>query len=650
MLHAGLWQARQRVGVRLRRSAGRCGCAAFGPEGALRALSSASPPGYATPRWVRALGWEPEALQPGPRFNRWAMLPAATVNHLCLGSIYAWSVFNAPLMRLGGVVAPAASDWTLGAITPTFSLVMGGFATGAVLGRYLEALGPRAACVIGAGCLGSGFSLASAAAASQQLELLYLGGLVWGCANGFAYVPPMAAAVRFFPDRKGFAGGVVLLGFGGGAILATPLFLKLVHYFRVLPDFLGSPDAVRLVNNGGRLFCEGREVVVATAGDLVASGWADTAAQAGVYAVGTGSTGLPEAFLALGLGYGALMASTAFAFRLPREERAALASISISSISSTSTTTTTTKSPSDEAATKPASGAPAFVPPNVSTRDAFFSPQFWLLYAGFGSAALGAYGFLSSGKLIMAEAFSSNVPDIVTAGFTSSFVAGMSVANLSGRLVFPTVSDYLAKWSGPQADPFLARKRVQTFMWTLSPLCHLGVVWSVHQCCAQPGPLPLAVFIASTFGILSVFGGSTAQRPAFTGDLFGLNSMGVVVARQLSVVLPSAYCGPKIVAHFRSEATEEAVRDLAAKVDDRAFELAFGGGKDHLVELLEHKTVSIHRLLELLPAGTQDPTPFLYDKAMYILAGCNALALLTNLALYPVVRSNNNKSELTKTA
>ncbi len=282
------------------------------------------------------------------------------------------------------------------------------------------------------------------------------------------------------------------------------------------------------------------------------------------------------------------------------------------------------------------SSTPAFVPPDVSTRDAFFSPQFWLLYAGFGSAALGAYGFLSSGKLIMAEAFSNNLPDIVTAGFTSSFVAGMSVANLSGRLVFPTVSDYLAKWSGPQVDPFLARKRVQTLMWTLSPLCHLGVVWSVHQCCAQPGPVPLAVFTASTFGILSIFGGSTAQRPAFTGDLFGLNSMGVVVSRQLSVVLPSAYLGPKIVAHFRSEATEEAVRDLATKVDDRDFELAFGVGKDRLAELLEHKTVSIHRLLELMPAGTQDPTPFLYDKAMYILAGCNAFALLTNLALSPV--------------
>jgi len=65
---------------------------------------------------IEKLGWDPKSLTVKDDYNRWLVVPAATANHLCLGSIFAWSVFNQPLMRMGGVVVPAPNDWSLGDI------------------------------------------------------------------------------------------------------------------------------------------------------------------------------------------------------------------------------------------------------------------------------------------------------------------------------------------------------------------------------------------------------------------------------------------------------------------------------------------------------------------------------------------------------
>ena len=111
---------------------------------------------------LRRLGLHPDQITVDDTYNRWRVVPFATVNHLCIGSIFAWSMFNPPLMQDLGVVAPSSSDWALGEISLTFSLVMGGFAWGAVFGKYLDGWGPRASCLIGAASLGGGYSLAAA--------------------------------------------------------------------------------------------------------------------------------------------------------------------------------------------------------------------------------------------------------------------------------------------------------------------------------------------------------------------------------------------------------------------------------------------------------------------------------------------------------
>lgn len=110
--------------------------------------------------------------------------------------------------------------------------------------------------MIGATSLMSGFGLASLAVYNQSLPLLYLGGAVWGLANGWAYVPPVATLLKWFPDRKGFASGMCILGYGGGAIVSAPLFSNLLKFYQEAPEYLGPANDLQLTNEGGRLFAD----------------------------------------------------------------------------------------------------------------------------------------------------------------------------------------------------------------------------------------------------------------------------------------------------------------------------------------------------------------------------------------------------------
>ena len=139
--------------------------------------------------------------------NRYRFVPASIASHMCLGGIFAWSVFNEPITRVHGVLVPAAADWTLTQTSVTFSLVMGGFVWGAFAARYFESWGPRACTSLGALSLGLGFGMASTAIQLSSLPLLYAGGAVWGLSLAWSYVPPVGVLLKWFPDRKGFAAG-----------------------------------------------------------------------------------------------------------------------------------------------------------------------------------------------------------------------------------------------------------------------------------------------------------------------------------------------------------------------------------------------------------------------------------------------------------
>ena len=182
-------------------------------------------------------------------------------------------------------------------------------------------MGPRFVGVTAACLWGSGFILGGVGIHLHQLWLLYLGyGVLGGCGLGLGYVSPVSTLIRWFPDRRGMATGMAIMGFGGGAIIGAPLKEFLIKAFYEAPQYLGASDAVPLITEQGRRFAEtgGRlaEVVVAGAADVPAMIAPELE---GIYVVGTGGTGDAQTFFALGIAYFLIMLIASFFFRVPAE-------------------------------------------------------------------------------------------------------------------------------------------------------------------------------------------------------------------------------------------------------------------------------------------------------------------------------------------
>jgi MFS family permease len=167
----------------------------------------------------------------GPGFNRWLVPPAALAIHLSIGQVYAFSVFKNPLLALTGA---DGSHWDLKSVGYIFSIAIGVLGLAAALfGKWLEKAGPRKAMFVAACCFGAGFLIASEGAALHQLWLVYLGyGVVGGIGLGMGYISPVATLIKWFPDRPGLATGMAIMGFGGGAMIGSPLATKLMLYYK----------------------------------------------------------------------------------------------------------------------------------------------------------------------------------------------------------------------------------------------------------------------------------------------------------------------------------------------------------------------------------------------------------------------------------
>lgn len=175
---------------------------------------------------------EASIAQPG--FSRWMVPPAALAVHLCIGQAYAFSVFNAPLSKVIGITQSAPDDWALTTLGWIFSLaiVCLGLAA-AFAGRWLEKVGPRRTMFTAACCFGSGFLVSALGVWLHQIWLLYLGyGLLGGIGLGLGYVSPVSTLIRWFPDHRGMAAGMAIMGFGGGAMIAAPLSVYLMGHFK----------------------------------------------------------------------------------------------------------------------------------------------------------------------------------------------------------------------------------------------------------------------------------------------------------------------------------------------------------------------------------------------------------------------------------
>jgi MFS family permease len=197
----------------------------------------------------------------GPGFNRWLVPPAALAIHLCIGMAYGFSVFWLPLSKALGIkeslkcgpdvgffqeLFVTTCDWkisTLGWMYTLFFVFLG--IAAAIWGGWLEHAGPRKAGVVSAVCWCGGMVLSALGISTHQFWLMILGsGVIGGIGLGLGYISPVSTLIKWFPDRRGMATGMAIMGFGGGAMIGSPLAAELIKHFAtptdvgVMPTFL----------------------------------------------------------------------------------------------------------------------------------------------------------------------------------------------------------------------------------------------------------------------------------------------------------------------------------------------------------------------------------------------------------------------------
>jgi MFS family permease len=163
-----------------------------------------------------------------PGYSRWLVPPAALAIHLAIGQVYAFSVFKNPLLVYGD------NAWSLKEIGYIFSIAIAvlGFSA-AIFGKWLETAGPRKAMFASACCFGSGFLVSAAGVHFRSLPLIYLGyGFIGGIGLGLGYISPVSTLIKWFPDRPGLSTGLAIMGFGGGAMIGSPLATQLMTFFK----------------------------------------------------------------------------------------------------------------------------------------------------------------------------------------------------------------------------------------------------------------------------------------------------------------------------------------------------------------------------------------------------------------------------------
>jgi MFS family permease len=183
-----------------------------------------------------------------PGFNRWLVPPAALAIHLCIGMAYGFSVFWLPLSKAIGIkeslacpanmsfmaeITSATCDWKISMLGWMFSLffLFLGLST-ALFGGWLEHAGPRKAGVVSAICWCGGLVISALGIYLHQIWLMWLGsGVIGGIGLGLGYISPVSTLIKWFPDRRGMATGMAIMGFGGGAMIGAPLADKLMKHF-----------------------------------------------------------------------------------------------------------------------------------------------------------------------------------------------------------------------------------------------------------------------------------------------------------------------------------------------------------------------------------------------------------------------------------
>jgi MFS family permease len=441
-------------------------------------------------------------------FNRWLVPPAALCIHLCIGMAYGFSVFWLPLSRAIGLSSPktcpdisfwdelftTTCDWkvaSMGWMFTLFFVLLG--VSAAIWGGWLERVGPRKAGAVAAVCWGGGLLIGAFGVYVHQLWIMLLGpGVIGGVGLGLGYISPVSTLIKWFPDRRGMATGMAIMGFGGGAMIGAPL--------------------ANMLMGGGNFFSF----------DFGAWRFAgpDFSAFAGFKSAG--DVGVWQTFLTMGVVYFIFMMIGAFAYRV------------------------TPAGWQPDGWTPPSEKKSMITEHQVHLNDAHKTPQFWLIWWVLClnvSAGIGVIGMASpmlqeifAGKLIGLPEIGFNQLDTAQKAAIAAIAAGfaglLSLFNIGGRFFWASLSDYIGR-KGTYYTFFI-----------------LGIaLYASAPTFAEMGSKLLFVL---GFGIiLSMYGGGFATVPAYLADMFGTQFVGAIHGRLLTAWSTAGIIGPVVVNYLR---------------------------------------------------------------------------------------------------
>lgn len=556
-----------------------------------------------------------------PFYRRWMVVPFTIANQICVGAVYSFSILNDPLSRMLGVIVPSSQDWAIAQIVPMFSIFFCFLGIAAAFGGpILEEVGPRAIGLIASILWGGSWIIGAGMLKLHSLPLLYLQGLFGGIGLGLGYITPVSNLLRWYSDRRGLAGAFSIMGTGAGALIFSPLMQKMLDSYFIPPQYLGSVSSVNttISSTTGQRFASVNgvliEVIIASPKDVAKL---HTNLQPGVYVVGTGSVGVDLVFLNIGLIFFFVQLISALSFRVPPPDwnPSSLSSTSSSSSSSSKMDSTTTTAKSTTVPKSCAYICSFQVIPggeSIHMNEALKTIQFYLLFIIFFCNITSGIGIIAIAKTIMTDVFETS-SNLVDDHFAAGYVAAISFANLIGRFIWSTLSDYLGRKLTFSIFFFFGG----LFYFTIPPILENVNSNSLYW------------YLIATLLNFSFYGGGFSTVTAYISDLFGTLHVGAIHGRILLSWAIAGIAGPMIIAELRDLAVKNCIYSLASLIPREQFVLYFG--ENSLDQLISSKVVTIGNLMQIVPNGTKDPTSTIYKFGFDFCGGLLIFGFFVNL-------------------
>ncbi|MEP6939998.1 MAG: OFA family MFS transporter [Rudaea sp.] len=426
-----------------------------------------------------------ERIVAGPAFNRWLVPPAALAIHLCIGMAYGFSVFWLPMTKQLTEADPAACanlgfiaalttttcNWTVPQVThifETFIAMLG--ISAAIWGGWLEHAGPRKAGFIAAMCWGGGLVLGGVGVMLHQLWVVYLGcGILGGVGQGLGYITPVSTLIKWFPDRRGMATGFAIMGYGGGAMIGAPLAVALMKNF--------APS---------------------------------------------GTLGVSQTLMAMGVIYFLVMSAGAFGFRVaPTGWKPAGWTPSASATQSTMISAR-----------------------HVHLNHAWKTPQFWLIWGVLCMNVTAGIGVISMASPMFQDIFGAKLLGESGGGALSPEHKAMIAAAAAGLVGLISLFNSLGRIFWASLSDKLGRKNTYFVFFILGIILYCSLPSFGHAGLA-------AMFVVAICVILTMYGGGFATVPAYLADIFGTQMVGAIHGRLLTAWSVAGIVGPLVIAAVR---------------------------------------------------------------------------------------------------